>query len=64
VLDGSIDVGRRDGLDREAPITTHRKGQISGELSQLGDAPRSLAVAPVRKVASLFPSTPRISARS
>jgi len=40
-----------------APITTHRKGQISGELSQLGDAPRSLAVAPVRKVASLFPST-------
>jgi thioredoxin reductase (NADPH) len=36
VLDGSIDVTRRDGLDREAPITTHRKGQISGELSQLG----------------------------
>ena len=26
---------RRDGLSREAPITTHHAGQFSGELSQL-----------------------------
>ncbi|MGB6766733.1 MAG: hypothetical protein WBE50_01325 [Methyloceanibacter sp.] len=36
VLEGSIDVGRRDGLDREAPITTHHARRFSGELSQLG----------------------------
>ena len=36
VLQGSIDVVRRDGLDREAPITTHHARQFSGELSQLG----------------------------
>jgi len=35
VLKGSIDVVRRDGLNREAPITTHRVGQFSGEVSQL-----------------------------
>ena len=35
VLKGSIDALRRDGLDREAAITTHRPGQFSGELSQL-----------------------------
>ncbi len=35
VLKGSIETMRRDGLDREAAITTHRPGQFSGELSQL-----------------------------
>ena len=35
VLKGSIDVVRRDGLNRETPITTHRVGQFSGEVSQL-----------------------------
>ena len=35
VLKGSIDVVRRDGLNRETPITTHRVGQFSGEMSQL-----------------------------
>ena len=35
VLKGSIDVTRRDGLDRKAAITTHRVGQFSGEVSQL-----------------------------
>jgi len=35
VLKGSIDVARRDGLDRKAAITTHRVGQFSGEVSQL-----------------------------
>ena len=35
VLEGSIEVVRRDGLGEELPITTHRPGQISGEVSQL-----------------------------
>ena len=36
VLDGSIEVVRRDGLGNEAPIVTHCPGQISGEINQLG----------------------------
>jgi thioredoxin reductase (NADPH) len=35
VLKGSIDVARRDGLDRDAWITSHCIGQFSGEVSQL-----------------------------
>jgi thioredoxin reductase (NADPH) len=35
VLEGSMAVVRRDGLAHEAAITTHRVGQISGEVSQL-----------------------------
>jgi thioredoxin reductase (NADPH) len=35
VLKGSIDVVRRDGLNREAAITSHGVGQFSGEVSQL-----------------------------
>jgi thioredoxin reductase (NADPH) len=36
VLEGSIDVLRRDGLGHESAIVTHHAGQISGEISQLG----------------------------
>jgi len=39
VLGGSIDVVRRDGLSREAVITTHRSGQFSGEVNQLAGRP-------------------------
>jgi thioredoxin reductase (NADPH) len=39
VLDGSIEVTRRDGLSREAPITTHGVGQFSGEVNQLAGRP-------------------------
>src|SRR5262249_30791122 len=39
VLEGAIEVVRRDGLDHEAAITTHRVGQISGEVSQLAGRP-------------------------
>lgn len=39
VLSGSIAVTRRDGLSREAPITTHRTGQFSGEVNQLAGRP-------------------------
>jgi thioredoxin reductase (NADPH) len=35
VLEGSIEVVGRDGLAREVAITSHRVGQISGELRQL-----------------------------
>jgi thioredoxin reductase (NADPH) len=35
VLEGSIDVVRRDGLNREAAITSHGAGQFSGEISQI-----------------------------
>ena len=35
VLEGSIEVVGRDGLDHEVAITTHHVGQISGELRQL-----------------------------
>ncbi|MGE6494813.1 FAD-dependent oxidoreductase [Cupriavidus metallidurans] len=44
VLDGSIDVLRRNGLDESAPITTHRAGQFTGEVSQI-DGRASLALA-------------------
>jgi thioredoxin reductase (NADPH) len=39
VLDGSIDVYRRDGLSHEAPVTVHGAGQFSGEVSQLAGRP-------------------------
>jgi thioredoxin reductase (NADPH) len=39
VMEGTIEVARRDGLDHEAPITIHRVGQISGEVSQLAGRP-------------------------
>ena len=35
VLKGSIDVVRRDGLNRETAIISHSAGQFSGEVSQL-----------------------------
>src|SRR5271154_5199372 len=39
VLKGTIDVVRRDGLSHEAPIPTHRAGQLSGEVNQLAGRP-------------------------
>jgi thioredoxin reductase (NADPH) len=35
ILEGAIHIVRRDGLDHEAPIVTHRAGQFTGEVSQL-----------------------------
>ena len=35
VLEGSMDVLRRDGRNRETAITTHQVGHFSGEVSQL-----------------------------
>lgn len=39
VLDGAIETFRHDGLTRRAQFTTHRTGQISGEVSQLSGRP-------------------------
>lgn len=39
VLDGTIDVVRRDGLSHEAPVTVHGAGQFTGEVSQLAGRP-------------------------
>ena len=43
VLDGSIDVTRRDGLNHEAAITTHGAGQLTGEVNQLSGRPSMAA---------------------
>jgi len=39
VLEGSIDVFRRDGLSQRALITTHGAGQFTGEVNQLAGRP-------------------------
>jgi thioredoxin reductase (NADPH) len=39
VIEGEINVVRRDGLGHEAAITTHGVGQLTGELSQLSGRP-------------------------
>lgn len=39
VLDGTIEVIRRDGLTGEAPVVTHHAGQFSGEVNQLSGRP-------------------------
>ena len=39
VLDGAIDIVRRDGLSQEAQITTHGPGQFTGEINQLAGRP-------------------------
>jgi thioredoxin reductase (NADPH) len=39
VLEGSIEVVRRDGLGREAPIVVESAGHFSGEVSQLAGRP-------------------------
>jgi len=55
VLEGTIDVLRRDGLDDEAMITTHSTGQFTGEVSQI-DGRASIASARAGKSgATLLP---------
>ncbi|MCK1446684.1 FAD-dependent oxidoreductase [Bradyrhizobium sp. 48] len=39
VIDGWMEVSRRDGLSREAAVGTYKTGQFSGELSQLAGRP-------------------------
>jgi thioredoxin reductase (NADPH) len=39
VLEGAIDVTRRDGPDHEVALTTHGVRQFTGEISQLSGAP-------------------------
>jgi len=39
LLDGTIDISRRDGLNHEVPITTLGAGQFTGEVNQLAGRP-------------------------
>ena len=39
VIDGTMEVFRRDGLSREAVVTVHHAGQFSGEVNQLAGRP-------------------------
>ena len=39
VMDGTIDIVRRDGLDREVAIITLQAGQFTGEVNQLAGRP-------------------------
>jgi thioredoxin reductase len=39
VLDGTIEVVRRNGLNHEAPVTIHHAGQFTGEVNQLAGRP-------------------------
>jgi len=39
VLSGSVNITRRDGLDRKAPIVTFGPGQFTGEVNQLAGRP-------------------------
>ncbi len=39
VMEGAIEVVRRDGLSHEAPVTTHGPGQLTGEVNQLAGRP-------------------------
>jgi len=43
VLEGTIEVIRRDGLSEEVPVTTHGAGQFTGEISQLAGHPSMAA---------------------
>ena len=62
VLKGTIELLRRDGLGREANITTYKCGQFSGEVSQLaGHASLALGRAGQEGCTAL-PLTQRMSA--
>ena len=60
VLKGTIDVTRRDGLNRQVSITTHHFGQISGEVSQLAGRESLASGRAGEEGARRFPSTPRM----
>ena len=64
VLEGSIEVVARDGLNHEVAITTHRSARSAARSASLPDAPRWRPVAPARRVAKRCPSMPPICARS
>src|SRR3569623_1012476 len=55
VLEGGIEVFRRDGLSHEAPVTTHGGGQLSGEVNQLAGRPSIAAGRAGRKGCTALP---------
>jgi thioredoxin reductase (NADPH) len=58
VLDGTIDVLRRDGLSGEATITVHHPGQFSGEINQLAGRPSIATGRAGAKGCTALPFTP------
>jgi thioredoxin reductase (NADPH) len=64
VVEGTIEVVRRDGLNHETATATLGIGQFTGEVSQLADAPRWQQAELAQWVAPPYHSTPLISARS
>ena len=63
VLEGAIDISRRDGPDHEVGLTTHRARQFTGEISQLSGAPSLAAGHAASTDARRSPSTPPTYAR-
>lgn len=55
VLEGAIEVLRRDGLDGEAPITSHDVGQFTGEVSQIDGRATIASARAGRNGATLLP---------
>ena len=60
VLKGTIDVTRRDGLNRQVSITAHHVGQISGEVSQLAGRESLASGRAGERAVRLFPSLQRM----
>jgi thioredoxin reductase (NADPH) len=63
VIEGEIDVVRRDGLDHEAAVTTHGVGQLTGELSQLSGRPSMAGGRPAMPKQEFFSVSHRGSIR-
>jgi thioredoxin reductase (NADPH) len=63
VLDGTIEVARRDGLHDEAPSRRLAQGSSAARSTSLPVAPRSLPPVPGPKDAAPCPLTPPICGR-
>lgn len=62
VLDGSLEIARRDGLHRESSVVSLSSGQFSGEVSQLSGRGTLATGRAGPEGCTARRSTPRISA--
>ena len=58
ILDGTMDVTRRDGLSGETALVTHEAGQFSGEVNQLSGRPSIAGGRAGPHGCTALPSTP------
>lgn len=58
VVEGSIDITRRDGLNHDALVTTHHAGQFTGEINQLAGRPALAAAHAGPDGCTAFPIDP------